>query len=125
MVTAAGSHDPLERRLALVAIGLTAVMPSTLVRGDRVLCPIRRATGRPCPTCGLTRSWHAALRGRGRESLGHHPLGPLALAAAAAYGLRIDERPGAVRDVLRQPVIHALTAALWVAVWIVRVRSAR
>jgi hypothetical protein len=44
------------------------------------LCLFHRITGLPCPTCGLTRSWAALLRGHLGQSLHYHALGPLALA---------------------------------------------
>jgi hypothetical protein len=43
-------------------------------------CPLRALTGIPCPTCFLTRSTAAALRGELGESLALHAFGP-ALAA--------------------------------------------
>jgi uncharacterized protein DUF2752 len=125
MTVAAGTSTAIERRLALLAVGLAAILPSAVVGGEHILCPIRRATGRPCPSCGLTRSWRAALRGRPRESFAHHPLGPAALAVAVAYGVGLDERPGLVREALRQPAIGAATTALWLGVWLIRVRRAR
>ena len=41
------------------------------------ICLTKRATGIPCPGCGLTRSWIAAAHGRWRASLGFHKLGLL------------------------------------------------
>jgi len=125
MIAVAGTSPAVERRLVLLAVGLAAVVPSAVVGRDQVLCPIRRATGQPCPSCGLTRSWHAALRGRARESFAHHPLGPAALAVAVAYGLGLDERPGPVREALRQPAIAAAASVLWLGVWLVRLRRTK
>ncbi|MEJ7716786.1 MAG: DUF2752 domain-containing protein [Thermoleophilaceae bacterium] len=48
-----------------------------------VLCPLRLATGVPCPFCGLTRSLFAAGQGLWGTSLELHVLGPLVLALAA------------------------------------------
>uniref|UniRef100_UPI004049888B DUF2752 domain-containing protein n=1 Tax=Cyanobium sp. TaxID=2164130 RepID=UPI004049888B len=45
-------------------------------------CPLRALTGIPCPTCFLTRSTAAALRGELGESLALHAFGP-----ALALGL--------------------------------------
>jgi len=41
------------------------------------VCMLRRATGLPCPTCGLTRSFYAMGRGAVGEAFEAHPLGPL------------------------------------------------
>ena len=41
------------------------------------ICFLRRATGLPCPTCGLTRSFYAMGRGAVGEAFEEHPLGPL------------------------------------------------
>jgi hypothetical protein len=112
----------VERDLALVAIGLVAVAPAGLVLSDRVVCPIRLATGRPCPACGVTRSWHAALRGRPRDSLAFHPLGPAALAVVVAYAAGLDQRPGPIADRLRRPGLVAAVVAAWLGVWLVRLR---
>ena len=43
-------------------------------------CLLRRATGLPCPTCGLTRSFCAFGVGDVWGSLTAHPLGPVAFA---------------------------------------------
>ena len=39
-------------------------------------CPIRHATGLPCPTCFLTRSVSATLNGNLSEALEYHIFGP-------------------------------------------------
>jgi len=39
-------------------------------------CPIRHATGLPCPTCFLTRSVTASLNGNLGEALEYHLFGP-------------------------------------------------
>jgi hypothetical protein len=103
-------------------IGLAASAPPTVARSERVLCPIRRMTGRPCPGCGLSRSWYAALHGRPRASLAFHPLGPAALALVAAYAAGLDERPGTVRDTLRRPAVAPAFVLVWLAVWLLRLQ---
>jgi hypothetical protein len=52
-----------------------------------VLCPLRLATGIPCPACGLTRSFCALASGRPAEAFAEHLLGPPALACAALLGI--------------------------------------
>jgi hypothetical protein len=91
-------RDP-TRRLAALAILAAALLPAGAVEHGPVVCPLRAATGIPCPACGITRSWRAALRGRPADSLRFHPLGLVALGCAAAYAAGLDERlsPGAPR----------------------------
>ena len=48
------------------------------------LCPLKRMTGIPCPTCGMTRAFCNAVQGHWGSSLLWHPLGiPVVLACAA------------------------------------------
>jgi hypothetical protein len=57
------------------------------------LCPFHRLLGRPCPACGLTRSWAALLHGDLPGAFRYHALGPAALgvlALLAALSLRRD-----------------------------------
>lgn len=49
-----------------------------------VVCPSRLLLQTPCPGCGLTRSLSCAVRGGLRQSVQHHPFGPLLAAAAVA-----------------------------------------
>ena len=37
-------------------------------------CPIRSLTGIPCPGCGLTRAWKAALQLEFADAFRYHPL---------------------------------------------------
>lgn len=41
-----------------------------------IICPLRSVTGIPCPTCHLTRSAMATLRGDLGLALHHHVFGP-------------------------------------------------
>ena len=90
-----------------------------------MFCPFRRVTGLPCPTCGLTRSWNAALHGRLRESLVLHPLGPLTVVGAAAFAAGFDDRAPGLTKRLRSPAVVGSLATGWVAVWLIRVLVAR
>lgn len=118
-----GRSDPatLDRQLAAGALALALLAPRVLLDDGRTICPIRRATGLPCPTCGLTRSIHAAGRLRLRQSLAHHPLGIPVLGAALFFAAGRwrpsgpDERPS--------PTLLA-GAVVWVTVWLVRLRMA-
>ncbi|HYO44419.1 MAG TPA: DUF2752 domain-containing protein [Candidatus Limnocylindrales bacterium] len=114
----AREQDP-ARRLAALAILAAFLLPASAAERGPVLCPVRRVTGLPCPACGLTRSWRAALRGRPVESLRLHPLGIVALGVAAAYAAGLDERLSpATREWLR--TARPIAVAGWTATWLVR-----
>jgi hypothetical protein len=98
-------------------LAVALALPAAPLRHAPVLCPFRRITGRPCPTCGLTRSWQAATHLRPRESLAHHPLGLATLAATAWVALDADAEVRASRLDRRL----AMTAvAIWLGVWLAR-----
>ncbi len=46
-----------------------------------LICPIRHFTGIPCPTCGMTRSFMAIMRGDWSCALAEHLFGPVLFAA--------------------------------------------
>ena len=113
-----------ERRLAWLALAgvlLAALLPERMARQGPTLCPFRRATGLPCPSCGITRSWNAAARLKLRDSFRFHPFGLPALAAAELEG--DQQRRG------RQPKVPAGVGvgfgAAWLGVWLGRLRGGR
>jgi len=48
-------------------------------------CPFLNPTGRPCPTCGLTRSWASLLHGDLGRALASHAGGPALLLGLLAF----------------------------------------
>jgi hypothetical protein len=50
-------------------------------------CSFLVRTGYPCPSCGLTTSFAAVVRGSLREALLAHPFGPVLFVGTAAVGL--------------------------------------
>jgi len=83
--------------LVVAALALAPVAPGSGHGGDGLsvagvrlpeVCSFKRATGLPCPGCGLTRSWVSAVHGDLKASLAHHRLGWLVLAYALGQALR-------------------------------------
>ena len=112
----------LLRAAASAALVGAVLLPDRATTDGPVLCLFRRVTGRPCPSCGLTRSWQAIGHGRIDEGLSAHPFGALTMLAAmwlasdgsAARRLdRIDRRWGQA------------AAAAWIGAWLWRLSRER
>jgi hypothetical protein len=67
---------------ALLAAGVF-VNPSRPLPID--VCLLKRLTGLPCPTCGLTRAVCYALQGDWAASLGFHPAGILVVISLVGW----------------------------------------
>ena len=118
--------DPFSyRRLAGFAILAAWLIPAGRLNSGPVLCPFRRLTGLPCPTCGLTRSWSALMHGHLGDSVAFHPLGPVTVLGAAALAAGLDERVPWLRERLQSREVAGSLVAGWVAVWLLRLRAAR
>lgn len=78
-------------------------------------CPLRQLTGVPCPTCYLTRSLMAALRGDLASALHWHPLGPglLVLLLGLSGGLLLGAVPSPRRLVAGGSALASLTLVVW------------
>lgn len=66
--------------VAAAAWGLCALQAATGAGEGLVLCPVRLATGRSCPGCGMGRAIVAAMRGDWARSWDFHFLGAPLLA---------------------------------------------
>ena len=97
------------RLVGVLAAGVAVVGP-LLETG--VLCPLRRATGVPCPLCGLTTGVGAALHGDVPAAVTAHPLAP---AAVVLLILAWTPLAGAVVGELRRrpALIAAVLALAW------------
>lgn len=78
--------DAADLRIAgLLACAASVLLPLT-PGYDGIACPLRMATGIPCPLCGLTTSVRATLRLHLGDAAAANPAG-LALVAGAAASL--------------------------------------
>jgi hypothetical protein len=68
-------------------VGAAAVWPLLPVHPPLV-CPLRAATGIPCPLCGMTRACVAAAHGHLATSLAFNPAGVLVVVAAVVALMR-------------------------------------
>jgi hypothetical protein len=109
------------RQLAALAIAGSALMPRRALASGPVLCGFRRLTGRPCPACGMTRSWHALSRGELREATVLHPFGPIAFAIASAAVVLPPSQLDALAARTRRWWLPLALA--WVALWLYRLRG--
>ncbi|MGC8762299.1 MAG: DUF2752 domain-containing protein [Acidobacteriota bacterium] len=90
--------------LLLLGAGVFLVM-EVLPQGLRPACGFHAVTGKPCPTCGMTRSLGALFHGRLREALRLNPLAAVvfgilalwvaagALSRLAGRNLRVETTP--------------------------------
>ncbi len=89
--------DRLRERMGPAELGwfvfLTAILVASVVwhpydEGGFIICAVRRATGLPCPGCGLTRSFCAMAKGEVTRAGQFHALGPAMFTFASVYWLR-------------------------------------
>jgi uncharacterized protein DUF2752 len=112
----------LTRSSRLALLGAVAVLgglvPRSVVSHGPSVCPIRRITGYPCPTCGMVRSWHSVLRLEPGRAVRDHPFGPMLLAAMTAEAVS----PGVVERGMRRAgrlprAPQAIVAVGWFGWW--------
>ena len=117
-----GTSASDAQRLARLALLAAFVTPPALLSRTPAICTFRRLTGRPCPTCGMTRSWNALAHLRLRESITFHPLGPATFVAALVVAVLPRDRLD--QPALRSPVVLAALALAWSGTWLARLRRA-
>jgi hypothetical protein len=135
------------RPLGLLA-GAVLLAPTLLRPGAHgpVLCPLRRATGVWCPTCGMTRAVAWMAHGDLHQSVRYHPLAPVLLIEAAVGAVFLWYRhrarksegstPRAPETLLTETLVPetlvpetlvrgliVVNALLVLAVWVIRLKS--
>jgi Protein of unknown function (DUF2752) len=112
--------------LLAAAAAVGALLPRAAVTHAPTVCPIRRATGYPCPTCGMVRSWHSVARLDPVQAVRDHPFGPIALVAmtAEAWQPGVLERGMERARGLPAP-LQAAPLLVWFGWWASRLVVAR
>jgi hypothetical protein len=83
-----GVRAPNAVRVAAAGLVGTAAVWPLLPAHPPLVCPLRAATGIPCPLCGMTRACVAAAHGHLATSLAFNPAGVLVVVAAVVALMR-------------------------------------
>ena len=104
-------------RRALSCIGVLFVAWLVLYLLD-IGCVFRLMTGIPCPGCGMTRAWLAALRLDFAAAIAYHPLfWAVPIAFVLAF---VREETTSVKVKRGIDIVIAVLCVLVICVWIVR-----
>jgi hypothetical protein len=100
------------RELRVASAGMVAIAAAwPILPHPGVACPLRAATGIPCPFCGMTRAVVAAVHGHLGAALAFNPGGLVVLLLA----LVAIARPAWLRRAVAPPwILLAGLGALWV-----------
>jgi uncharacterized protein DUF2752 len=109
-------------RLALGALAIgAALLPRRTLEHLPIVCPVRLITGYPCPTCGMTRSWHSLAQLEPMRAVRDHPFGPLVLGAIVIGAWSQVQADAMAARVGRLPVRVKAGALLgWLGWWVSR-----
>lgn len=114
------------RLLAVSLVAVAALLPRRALDRMPTVCAFRRITGYPCPTCGMTRSWHSVARLEPMRAMRDHPFGPIVLAAIATGAWSPAAADQLASRAARLPA-HLKVAALvaWLGWWVSRLVATR
>mgnify|MGYP006302041601 CR=1 FL=1 len=135
--TAPGTDAPFRRRhwilprLLWIALAGAPVLVSLTIPPEALpvpACLFREFTGRPCPSCGFTRSFYLMSDGAWRQAFRFCPLGAglyIACLAVAAANLLLLPAGRTAADILRRiriPAVPCLAAVLFLVLvnWLYR-----
>jgi len=108
-----------HRTLLIGAVAFAAaLMPRRAIVRLPTVCPVRLLTGYPCPTCGMTRSWHSVARLDPGRAVRDHPFGPIILAAIATGAWSPTNADALTARLIRLPMrVKAVALAAWLGWW--------
>lgn len=108
-----------DRTLLIGAVALAAaLMPRRALDRLPTICPVRLLTGYPCPTCGMTRSWHSVARLDPGRAVREHPFGPVILAAIATGAWSPTTADAVTVRLSRLPTgVKVVALAGWLGWW--------
>lgn len=117
-----------ERGLAWAVVGVAGAQLALVLAGlPGWPCPLKAATGVPCPGCGLSRATAALLRGDLYTSLATHAYAPLILLALLLTGLTLVLPKNSrlalisrVESIERRTGVVAIALVGLMAYWLVR-----
>lgn len=117
-----------ERGLAWAVVGVAGAQFALVLAGlPGWPCPLKAATGVPCPGCGLSRATAALLRGDLYTSLATHAYAPLILLALLLTGLTLVLPKNSrlalisrVESIERRTGVVAIALVGLMAYWLVR-----
>lgn len=110
-----GAAELIRRALSCIGVLFVAWLALYLLN---IGCVFRLMTGIPCPGCGMTRAWLAALRLDFAAAFAYHPLFWVVPIAFVLAFVREETTSGKVkRDI---DIVIVVLCVLVIAVWIVR-----
>ncbi len=111
--------DSVGPRLTLGALAIVAaVLPRRSIEHLPIVCPVRLITDYPCPTCGMTRSWHSVAQLEPMRAMRDHPFGPLVLGALVIGAWSPAHADMLAARVGRLPAgVKAVSLLAWLGWW--------
>ena len=128
--TAPLPKDRIFPRIAVLALLFLFGLTIHLIHPERISwlrCTFRDMTGKSCPTCGLTRSLHAATHGHVSEAVLFHPFGPLILFGLLALFVKCTVEIVTLKQISIEIPPRVFKSSLlvlfglWIVFWLTRI----